>query len=119
MSDWRNKDGHHNETNSSQPSLAGDEKGTPKIEKTDQPVESEEMAKERNEPSTNEDSMITSEVKNNEAFTGTGVSREDAKITTQTITSDAQFDVDSCPIGSVSMYRIRKIITNGVGSIAS
>ena len=39
------------------------------------------------------------------------------KLTTQTITGDAQFQVENCTQGSIPMRRISKIITQGVGSM--
>lgn len=35
-------------------------------------------------------------------------------VITQTTTSGAQFDVDQCKLGGISMCRIRRIITEGV-----
>ena len=41
---------------------------------------------------------------------------ENAKITTQAITKDTEFEVDNCTAGNISMCRIRRIIATGVGS---
>ena len=78
------------------------------------PVESEKMAEEVGEAVTNGGYIFANEVKNKEAYTGTNVPVEDAKVTTQTIESGTQIDVSPCSLGNVSMCRIRKITTSGV-----